>query len=191
MARSPLTPLPQISRARQRFLGLTNNHPRPDTQAQLPEIIELTMEVHRRLLAQLYAPGEFRSGPLFGSRNSGVRRITQAARGVPPGLIPKDSGAFHLDAQYVLGLSDALTDSDSEIDWVGHWLIAPHGLLGSVQEHLDWMRQAQTQALADEDTFLLTLGRAEESVEYRALTVQGQRVSSVPVLCLPVQEKED
>ncbi|WP_019011346.1 hypothetical protein [Deinococcus aquatilis] len=170
-------------------MGLTNNHPPPETQAQPPEIIELTMEVHRRLLAQLYAPGEFRSGPLFGSRNSGVRRITQASRGVPPGLISNDSGAFHLDARYVLGLSDILTDSDSEIDWVGHWLIAPHGHLGSVQEHLDWMRQAQTQALADEDIFLLTLGREEESVEYRAFILQGQRVTNVPVVFLPAQEK--
>ncbi|MFB9992701.1 hypothetical protein ACFFLM_12050 [Deinococcus oregonensis] len=88
-------------------------------------------------------------------------------------------------------MSDILTDSDSEIDWVGHWLIAPHSLLGSIQEHLDWMRQAQAQALADEDTFLLTLGREEESVEYRAFTIQGRRVTSVPVVFLPAQEKED
>ncbi|THF68055.1 hypothetical protein E7T06_18225 [Deinococcus sp. Arct2-2] len=147
------------------------------------------MEVQRRLLAHLYAPGQFRSGPLFGSRNSGVRLVTRAARGVPPGLLPDDSRTFHLDARYVLGLSDILTDSDSEIDWVGHWLIAPDGLLGSLQDHLEWVYQAQALALADEDAFLLTLGREEESVEYRAFTLQGRQVTSVPVVCLPAQAK--
>ncbi|MFB9995121.1 hypothetical protein ACFFLM_24530 [Deinococcus oregonensis] len=189
MSQDQGTPGRRVSRARQRFLGLTSDDPRPDDQGRPPEVIELTADVQRRLLASLYAPGAFRSGPLFGTRREGLRHITDATRGVPPGLFPDDSTVFPLEAGYVLGCSDALTARDQALDWLGQWLMAPDRRLGSPAEHAAWLSQAQALALVDEDTFVLILGIEEDSLEYRAYVLLGQRALSVEVRCLPLGER--
>jgi hypothetical protein len=171
-----------VSRARQRFLGLTSYHLRTDAQAQLPSALHLTPEVQRQLLAYFYSPGSIRSGPLFGRRQNGIRVVTAAGRGVPPGLIPEGSSElFALDAGYMLGWSDALTEGQSEIDWIGHWLIAANNAAGSYEEHLDWLHQAQSAVVLDDETFLLTLGHEEEQVIFGGWAVQARRPTTLPV----------
>ncbi|UQN07241.1 hypothetical protein [Deinococcus sp. QL22] len=68
---------------------------------------------------------------------------------------------------YVLGWSNALTEGDSDIDWVGHWLITPDGRLGRSADRVDWLGQAQALALADEETFVVMLGTWYKPVKRR------------------------
>jgi len=183
MSKSRTSSGPQISRARQRYLGLTNYHGSSD--AQPPSAIHLTLEVQRQLLAYLYSPNAIRSGPLFGRRQAGVRVITAAGRGVPPGLVQEGStDLFSLCALYVLGWSDALTEGQSDIDWVGHWLIAADSLLGSYDEHLSWLHEAERAVLLDDNTFLLTLGYEGEGVRHRGWIVEARRPATLSVTLL-------
>jgi hypothetical protein len=190
MAETPEVPLSRFSRAQERFLGLTSYQSRTDAQAHLPTSVRITVEARRRLLAYFYSPGAFRSGPLFGRRNNGVVVITDAARGTPPGITQEDpDNPFVLDARYVLGWSDCLTEGSSNgIDWIGHWAMAANNHLGSHQEHLLWLHDAQRAALADNDTFLLTLGHEAEQVKYRALIVEGKNAAILPVTCLTASQ---
>lgn len=180
-----LAATPIFSRAQQRFLGLVSTLPRPDALAHPLQTIRLEPQAQRCLMAQFYAPGTFRSGPLFGRRHNGVVTVSTVMRGTPPGLVMDEDDLFPMDASYLLGCSDALRQAEPVLDWVGHWLIAPDNALGSFQSHLDWLGQARPTALADEDTFLMIIGGLDESIIFTSYVVRNGEPTVLPVTRLP------
>lgn len=175
----PATPI--FSRAQQRFLGLVNTLPRQEALAHPVQTIRLEAQAHHCLMTQFYAPGTFRSGPLFGRRHNGVVSVSAVMRGTPPGLVQDEGNLFPLNACYLLGCSDALRQANPAVDWVGHWLIAPDNALGSFQSHLDWLSQSTPVALSDEDNFLAIVGGLNDSIVFAAYVVRSGEATILPV----------
>lgn len=155
-----LPPRPRIPRAQQRYLGIADLMPRSDVEAEPPLSVKLGASAHEALWAYLHTPGTYRSGPLFGRRQSGRIEVTHAARGGYPGLTPGlGDEPFALDPHYLLGWSDAVSHlGGNGIDWVGHWLISHDNRSGHSFEQETWLRHARHLGLVDSHNFLLILG---------------------------------
>lgn len=180
---SPAERLQRFPRAQKLFLGMIDLQSRTDAEAAPLEVVQLLPKAQGILLASLSSPGTLRSGPLFGLRSEGVIRVTEAAPGRVASLPTEArSGALALDPHYVLGWSDCLTAFGStDVDWVGHWLIAPDNTLGTLAHHLDWLSRAQQAGFADEEHFVLLLGKQDERVEYTAYLARDSLAVVLPV----------
>ncbi|PNY79912.1 hypothetical protein [Deinococcus koreensis] len=169
----PVTPEPRpqrLTRAQQRFLGVVGLGHRPDADAQPPERVRLSPGAAEILRGYYYAPGAYRSGPLFGTRHLGQVEVTHVARGGYPRLNSAiGEQPFALDPQYVLAWSDCASQyGTSEVEWVGQWLMQPDNRRGSAFEQDSWVRQAHRLALVDGEHFLLMIGEEAGTLHYHA-----------------------
>lgn len=124
----------------------------------------------RRLLQrQLSLPGRLRGGLLFG-RVVGTEVEVQlvSSLGSRWWLTP-ELGPLHLEAEYVLGWSDALeAEHGGQMDWVGHWIAQPDNRLPDLQADLNWLDQAARAGLVDSLHPLMVAGWEDGSLHTRA-----------------------
>lgn len=150
-----------LSRAQQRFLGLTTPlRTRSDEEAQPTEHVTFTQRAQDHLRRHLYASGAYRGGPLFGFRSGGDLAVQFIA---PSGYTCGDPDLqrqpLRLDERYVLGWSDCLcAQFDGKLDWVGNWLMYPDSQLASVESDVAWLREGLETDLFNEAHVLLCVG---------------------------------
>jgi hypothetical protein len=162
-----------FSRAQQRFLGLYGPL-RSRADAESASIVSLlfTPPVRRVLQAQLYATGQLRGGPLFGSFLDGEATVVAAPLSGYLSLVPSLRGdPLHCDERYVLGWSDAVRFCFGEqVDWVGQWMMTPDSQLGLPETHLPWIRQGMKTDLVNGDRVLCCVGWSEGQLGAAAYT---------------------
>lgn len=167
-----------LERGKLRFRGDVGVHAallqatgRARPEAALPiDTVKLSVQAAQCLHSQLFLPGAFRSGPLFGHRDDGTLHVAYAA---PAGYLRwadhDPARPFTLDPGYVLGWTDALRTVHGEsIDWVGGWLSFPDTLTADRATEQPLIRQARTDGLIGDDTVLLCIGWNRHEVEVHA-----------------------
>lgn len=158
----------ELGRAHRRFLGLAGPWTTDLEDSAMPiEQVILSAQVTAFFQAQLYMPGAFRSGPIFGHRDDGT---LHAVFGAPAGYLtwadydPEE--AFRLDASYVLGWADALRMLHPDpIDWVGTWISFPDTRVPSAEKAAPLIRQASSDLLSEYNTALLIIGWNRHELE--------------------------
>lgn len=163
----PLTP-----RALRRFMGLVSLDSRTDEQAQPLERVIIEPEARQVLTSLLSTSGIYRSGALFGTNSGGIAHVTDTAHAGYLSLHPeRPRHPLAVDARYLLGWSDCLSIYGSNnVDWIGHFIVRPDGLIGDALSHYAWLRRAFRVGLVSADTFFLFIGVGDEQVEYSAYT---------------------
>ena len=168
-----------ISRAQARFLKLDGiSYPVQSRTLQLT----LSPEAQRFLITQAQGDGIYRSGPLFGERRRGHLMVQYAAHsGVPP-IHPQGSHVLDLHPYYVLGYSAALRATNPKVDWVGHWLGFPQGMIEQDGEIDNYISEALQVGLIDAAHPLLFLRRVGNHIGFWAFTLVQMQSEMIPVI---------
>ncbi|WP_293911160.1 hypothetical protein [Deinococcus sp.] len=145
----------KLSWAQRRFLGLTGEVEDSDLDEQFPLDLRLSRSALDSLLAHLEVTGTHRSGPLYGYHRE-VVDVAYALTGIPPMAVLGNPLA--LDPAYTLGGSEALRLTDPALDWVGHWVCAPGGLLPDTDASVALIEQAVTLKLIGTRSPLVIVG---------------------------------
>lgn len=173
----------ELGRAHRRFLGLAGLWT-PDLEDSAMPIDRVILSAHviKFFQAQLYLPGAYRSGPIFGHRDDGT---LHAVFGAPAGYLSwtdyDPERPFHLDASYVLGWTDALQAVHPDpVEWVGTWLSFPDTRMPSAEKAAPLIRQAGDDLLSEYNTALLIIGWNRHELEvqgYSAFAGEGRHLT--------------
>lgn len=160
-------------RAHRRYLG-------PDFKEQqksghdlaLVKTVAFGISARMYLMRQLYSPGRYRGGPLFGSQNGAVISIEYAASlGYlwRYGTGSDQEDCLETDERYLLGWSDCLElVRNGHTDWIGNWIASPNSELGDPIEDLLWFRRGHKQGLFDGSNLLVMIGWDDGAMTGRA-----------------------
>ncbi|WP_412026479.1 hypothetical protein [Deinococcus yunweiensis] len=174
----------ELGRAHRRFLGLAGPWTTDLEDSAMPiEQVVLGAQLTAFFQAQLYLPGTFRSGPIFGHRDDGT---LHAVFGAPAGYLKwsdyDPERPLQLDASYVLGWADALqVVSASPVDWVGTWLSFPDTRVPTPEQAAPLIRQASDDLLSDYNTALLIIGWNRHELEVQGYSAFDRTLQSLSI----------
>lgn len=137
-------------------------HHRSESEAQSIQEVVVHRPALQALRAQLRCSGRWRGGVLFGTSQRGMLSVDFIAPGTPPGYDPAQEDPLALEADYLLGWTDAVsTTHDGELDWQGMWIMTPNGELQDALDQMRWVQQARHRGLLTEAMILLFVGWEE------------------------------
>ena len=168
-----------VSRAQARFLKLDGiSYPAQSRALHLT----LGPQAQTFLTTQAYGNGIYRSGPLFGERRRGRLTAQYAAYSGVHTAHPQGSHVLDLHPYYVLGYSAALRATNPKVDWVGHWLGFPDGLINGQDEIDDRICDALQAGLLDAAHPLLFVSGLANQVSFLAFTLVDMQPEMIPVI---------
>lgn len=146
-----------LARAHQRFLPLLGQRLSAEDGALAPISNVLLTSRSLSLLRDVLELPTVRTGLLFGHRTPGALSVTHAFSGGYGG----SPGLFTIDANYALGVTDALRQVDAGLDWVGQWLTVPGDAFVQARQRLAWVEMAQAEGLIGPHYPLVMVGWRE------------------------------
>lgn len=166
-----------LARAHQRYLPLLGRRFPSGNDVPLP-VSDVTVNSGAVLiLRDVLEMDSVRTGMMFGRRMATHLSVTHITAGGYDGQTP----LFAVNADYALGVTDALRQVDASIDWTGQWLTVPGDAFADRRQQAAWAELAQREGLLSLHYPLLIIGWREGTLVARSIITTGDQEEELAV----------